>query len=182
MAHETRGGPDVGPLTIPPGHAWNRIPVVGVAIGVVGLGLSFLLMSKEPEQFYFSWLVSFLFYLSLALGGLFFVLTHYVTKASWSVVVRRIAEVVMSTLPLFVLLFIPIVIGMNDLFHWMNVDAVAEDPLLQVKQPYLNQTSFLIRAAIYFACWTTLSWWFLSRSTKQDRTGDVSDEGVASRR
>ena len=38
----------------------------------------------------------FAFWLSVALGGLFFVLLQHLTRAGWSVVVRRIAEAIQS--------------------------------------------------------------------------------------
>ena len=42
-----------------------------VLLGAVACGT---LGAANPKQFFFSWLVSFLFFLSLALGALFFVL------------------------------------------------------------------------------------------------------------
>ena len=56
--------------TIPPGHSWNRIPVIGVACAVLGAVGCAIFGAANPKQFFFSWLVSFLFFLSLALGGL----------------------------------------------------------------------------------------------------------------
>ncbi len=162
-------------LTIPESHAWNRLPLVSGLVGIVFLAVSFVLGSGQPAQFYFSWLVAFMFFLSLALGGLFFVLTHYVTRASWSVVPRRLAENIMGTLPLFALLFIPIVLGMHHLFHWTHADAVQHDVLLQRKAPYLNTPFFLIRAAVCFVSWTALALWFRSRSVKQDSSGNAQN-------
>ncbi len=173
MSHDARPSINPDELRIPAGHAWNRLPLVSGAAGVVFLVVSFALGAGPPQQFYFSWLVAFMFFLSLALGGLFFVLTHYVARASWSVVVRRMAENIMATLPLFALLFIPIILGMHDLFHWTHADAVAHDELLQKKESYLNTPFFLIRALICFVCWTALALWFRSRSVRQDSTGDV---------
>ncbi len=46
----------------------------------------------NPEQAAFSYLVAFLFLLSLAVGGLFWVMLHYLTGAVWSVVLRRLME------------------------------------------------------------------------------------------
>ena len=40
----------------------------------------------------FSWLVAFLYFLTIALGGLFFVLIHTACRAGWGVAVRRVAE------------------------------------------------------------------------------------------
>ena len=115
-------------VRIPEDHRFWRAPVVALAIGVVAIGASFVLGRSQPKQLAFSWLVAFMFFLSIALGGLFFVLTHYATKASWSVVVRRIGEYAMITLPLFLLLFIPIyALWGHDLYHWMDHEVVEHD-------------------------------------------------------
>jgi len=159
-------------VTIPAGHAWTRLPIIGAVVGAIGVGASFVLRQSDPTQFLHSWLVSFMFFLSLALGALFFVLIHFIANASWSTAVRRIAENIMGTLPLFILLFVPIALGMHDLYHWTHADAVAHDELLQAKQGYLNTNFFLIRAAVCFAAWTLLSSWFLGQSRRQDTTGD----------
>ena len=60
--------------TIPPEHGWNRLPVIAAASAAVGIAACGILGAANPKQFFFSWLVSFLFFLSLALGALFFVL------------------------------------------------------------------------------------------------------------
>src|SRR3990167_2824573 len=76
-------------VTIPPGHAWNRIPVIGAVCAVLGGGVSAMLGVANPQQFFFSWLVSFLFFLSLALGALFFVLIQYAAQGGGGVGRRR---------------------------------------------------------------------------------------------
>jgi hypothetical protein len=159
-------------VTIPAGHAWTRLPLIGAVIGVIGIGVSLTQRGAHPEQFAFSWLVSYMYFLSIALGGLFFVLTHYATRAKWSVVVRRVAEHVMITLPLFAVLFIPIYLGRHELYHWLDAEAVAHDALLQSKQGFLNEGFFTIRAVSYLVAWSVLAWWFLRGSYKQDATGD----------
>src|SRR5436189_2815574 len=93
---------------IPPGHAWNRLPVVGGASAVLGAVVCAVLGAANPKQFFFSWLVSFLFFLSLALGGLFFVLIQYASQGGWGVVVRRIGETVFTTIPVMAVLFVPL--------------------------------------------------------------------------
>jgi hypothetical protein len=101
------------------------------------------------------------------------VLVHHSTQAGWSVVVRRIGENAMATLPWMALLFVPpLIFGMSDLFPWSHADAVAKDPLLQHKQAYLNPTFFLIRTLAYFAIWTVLALRLGSLSRLQDKTGD----------
>jgi hypothetical protein len=126
----------------------------------------------DPAQFAFSWLVAFLFFLSLALGALFFVLIHYATQAGWGIVVRRLAENTMAAVPLFALLFIPVLLAMPELFPWVRGVAEGKDLVLAGKAPYLNTSFFVARAAIYFTCWSAIAVYFVRRSRKQDASGD----------
>ena len=158
-------------VSVPDGHAWSRLAWTAAVTGVMGLVVSTIL-GWETEQFYFSWLVAYMYFLSIALGGLFFVLILFATMAGWGVVVRRLAENVMATLPLFALLFIPIWMGRKELFRWMREDVVAEDALIQSKGWYLNTDFFLGRALFYFLVWTLISLWFAQQSRRQDQSGD----------
>jgi hypothetical protein len=88
-----------GQATIPPGHSWHRIPVIAAACALLGAAACAILGVANPKQFFFSWLVSFLFFLSLALGALFFVLIQYATQGGWGIVLRRIGETTFATIP-----------------------------------------------------------------------------------
>ncbi len=163
-------------LWLPPEHPWRRLPAIGLLLAALGLGGSLALGLGSPEaraQLWHSWLVGSLFVLSVALGGLFFVLLQHATQAGWSVVVRRLAENAMATLPYLALLFAPLLLlGMGDLFHWSHADAVASDPLLAHKRAYLNVPFFVLRTLVYFAVWSGLAIRFGRLSRLQDSTGD----------
>ena len=163
-------------LVIRPGSAWARLPLIAGLVGVVFTALSIVLAmgSKEStKQFFHSWLVAVVFFLCIGLGCLFFVLIHHATKAGWGVVVRRLAENLACTVPVLAILFVPVVaLGMYDLFHWTHADAVAHDRLLQVKEPWLNETGFWIRTVIYFVVWSGLALYFRNASRRQDDSGD----------
>ena len=116
----------------------GRLGTVSFVVGVVLLAISGVGYFTDPKQFFHSYLTAFMYWLSIALGGLFFTMLHHLTGARWSVVLRRLAESVASSLPVMFLLFIPIALGLHDLFHWTHADAVATDELLQSKAPYLR--------------------------------------------
>ena len=42
--------------------------------------------------FYHAYLVAFVFYLTITLGALFFVMLHHLARSGWSVTLRRLAE------------------------------------------------------------------------------------------
>jgi hypothetical protein len=165
-------------VTIPPGHSWNRLPIIGVVSAVLGAGACAILGAANPKQFFFSWLVSFLFFLSLALGGLFFVLIQWAAQGGWGVVLRRIGETTFATLPVMAALFLPVVFGLHDLYEWSHADAAEHDALLRWKAPYLNVPFFLIRAALYFGIWSFIAVLYYRGSSGQDATGDP---GVSAR-
>jgi len=124
--------------------------------GVVGLLLSVVGAFMDHVQFFAAYLTAFTFLTTIGLGGLFFVLIHHVTGAYWSVVLRRVAENLAGTLPVMGVAMIPLFFGMHDLFHWTHADAVAHDPILQWKAPYLNTTFFIVRNISFFLIWTWL--------------------------
>lgn len=84
------------------------------------------------RRFMLAYLTAFAFVLSLSLGALFFVLIQHLTRAGWSVLVRRPAEAAAATLPLLAVLFLPIaasvVIGSGEIYPWAQPSPVAHDP------------------------------------------------------
>src|SRR4026207_1907588 len=143
--------------TIPPGHSWNRVPVISAVCALLGGLACAMLGASNPKQFFFSWLVSFLFFLSLSLGALFFVLIQYASQGGWGIVLRRIGETNFAMVPVMAALFLPLLLGLHDLYSWTVPGAAERDALLRWKSPYLNVPFFLIRAAVYFVIWSFIA-------------------------
>lgn len=141
-------------------------------VGIVGLlatGVGYFL---DHDQFYFSYLLNFSFFSSIALASLFFVMIQHLTRSEWSAAIRRIPEAISSNFWIWGLFIIPIFFGMHSLYHWTHADAVAADPVLQGKEPYLNTTFFIIRQVIYFAVWSFLGYRLYNKSIEMDDTGN----------
>jgi hypothetical protein len=156
---------------------WTPVAwLLPLGIGVAGLTVSAVSWVTDPEQFYFAYLIGWSFCLSLAVGALFFVLIQHLTRAYWSVVVRRISESLLWTFPLLVILGIPLLFGLHDLYHWTHADVMdpaspAFDEVLAGKQLYLNVPFFLGRLIFYFLIWSFISFRLYTLSVRQDVSG-----------
>lgn len=146
--------------------------VVGVAALLAALALA--LAQGRVGALVEAYFLNYVFFLSISLGALFFVLLQHLTRAGWSVIVRRVAETMAALLPFLALLLIPVLLGMHHLYHWSDAVAVAQDPVLTGKAGFLNPTFFVIRMVIYFGIWSALAWFFYRNSTIQDGNGDIN--------
>lgn len=144
-------------------------------LGVLSLALGVGVFFFKPTQFYYSYLVAYMFWLSVALGAMFFVLLFHLTGTVWGVVLRRIAETMMQVLPYMAVLFIPLVFGLHDVYHWTHPDAA--DAVLQHKAGYLNVPFFIVRAVIYFVAWYLIARALYKASLKMDE--NPSQERIA---
>ncbi|MBL8748813.1 MAG: quinol:cytochrome C oxidoreductase [Planctomycetes bacterium] len=123
------------------------------------------------ERFYFSYLVGYMGVLGICLGALFFTMVQHITRAGWGICVRRLAENIMGALPLMALLFVPIYVGFDHLFHhWVHPDP--NDHLVAGKSAWLNKNFFVARIVIYFAIWIAMAFFFRRASLQQDENGD----------
>src|SRR5256885_15390045 len=133
-----------------------RAQTIALAGGGVGIVLSLVGLATNPDQFYRSYLMGYLFWVGLALGGLPLMMIHHLTGGAWGLVIRRPLEAGARTLPLMLLLFVPVFLGAHTLYAWARPEAVAIDVVLQHKAPFLNRGFWLVRTLVYFAIWIGL--------------------------
>src|ERR1700677_2973165 len=111
---------------------WRNLPVILIVIGAIGAGAG--LVFGGAQQFGFSWLLAFMFSLSLCLGGLFLVIVHHLFDASWSVPTRRLCEHIACLLaPTMLILFLPVAFTAKAIYPWMTVVTPGHD--LRAKYP-----------------------------------------------
>ncbi len=160
-------------LDVPADSLWRKMPMIGGVLAVVGLGGTFAAaLGDNHARAWFSYLFAFMVCLSIALGGLGWILIEHVARAGWSVVIRRLTETAMATLPVFAILFLPIAtLGFKDLYAWSHEG----DKVHLAQRWFLTPTFFYARAAIYFVVWIALSRLLYGYSTRNDAEGaDVS--------
>jgi hypothetical protein len=150
----------------------NRAKPILLGLAVLGWVGTIIAYFSNHDQFFSAYLASWVNWISLSIGATFFVMFQRLTQAEWSVVVRRLAEVVMTNFWILAVLFIPLLFGLHSLYEWTHTEVVANDPLLKCKSGYLNQTGFIIRAVIFLGIWCLLAWKLYSFSVRQDTNGN----------
>lgn len=127
-------------------------------IGVMAFGIT---MITDNVRAWSSFLVSFFFFTSLALGGLFFVALQFLTNAGWSVNIRRYAEAMSSFLPWAFGLAIIFFLGAKNIYLWFDSSNMIGDHALEGKISYLNPKAFFIRLILFFSTWIILQRWIM---------------------
>jgi hypothetical protein len=159
------------PFPVPP--QVDRLQRSALIAGLAGTLLTLLGAVFDLSQFLRSWLFAHLFWTGAAVGCLSLLLINHLTGGVWGIVIRRLLEAGGRTAPLLALLFLPVALGLPRIYEWARPEIVAADPILKLKEPYLNVPFFLGRAAFFFAAWWALAH-FLSRwSDELDRTGSL---------
>jgi hypothetical protein len=139
-------------------------------VGALGLLVSF--GSITGVQFSRSYLLAYLFWISIPLGSAALLMLYHLTGGNWGFVIRRMLEAAMRTMPLMAVLFLPLLWSPKQLYEWADPARVAANELLQHKQAYLNVPFFIGRAAFYFLIWIAMSWIFSKWSAEQDQSDD----------
>lgn len=155
----------------------QRALVVGIVFAIL-LGVGIFLppnLGGGVAQFFRSYLLAFVFWIGITVGCLGLLMLQHLTGGAWGLVIRRVLEAGTRTLPLMIILFIPLVFGLSHIYEWVRPEHIAEPvarKLIEAKHGYLNVTFFLIRAAIYFAIWAVLTLLLNKWSGEQDRTAN----------
>ena len=147
------------------------------AVGAAGLALTLLGgIVGDPRRALYAYLVAFVYWLGLALGALILLGAFHAASAKWPVVLRRFLEQLPASLPVFVVLFLPILIGMRHLFPWVDLGALEGElrHLVEHKLPYLNVRFFVERAVLYFVLWIGVAHVLRTWSVRQDTEGGLT--------
>ncbi len=156
---------------LPSGSPLRRVQRIALVAGAVATLAAVAGAMSARDEFYRAYLVAFLFWLGPALGSLALLMLQHVTGGRWGIALRRVLEAAARTLPLMALAFVPVALGIHSLYEWAHESAL-HDPILQAKEPYLNEPFFLVRAVVYFVVWILLAFLLSRWSLAQDRGAD----------
>ncbi len=126
-----------------------------ITLVLIGIGaICFLTgLFSDPQRTWANYLIVNYYFLSLAMGGIFFLVIQSISQSGWSSAFKRVPEAMMSYIPFAAAFFLLLYFGIHHIYQWSHEDIVASDPVLQHKSIYLNVPFFYLRLIIYFALW-----------------------------
>jgi hypothetical protein len=128
--------------------------------------------TNDPRRWLFSYLVALVFVVTIGIGALAWLMLQHLTRAVWSVVIRRQVENLTRPLPWLALGFLPIALNLPQVYSWADPSRVAAERALARKTAWLNPAFFNGRAAVYLAVWGVLAGLLARISARQDQTVD----------
>ena len=87
----------------------QRLGMGAALVGVVVTIIGFVMTGQE--RFFQAYLVAYTYWMGVVLGSMALLMVQHLSGGAWGVVIRRPLEAAVRTLPVMIVLFIPIVIG-----------------------------------------------------------------------
>jgi len=128
----------------------------------------------SPQQFFRSYLMAYLYWLSIGLGCLPLLMLYHLVGGAWGFAIRRYLESGTRTIVVLAVLFIPVLAGVRRLYPWIDpADARTAEAVLK-KNLYLNIPFFIGRAVLFFLVWYGFIHLLNKWSARQDDTADLN--------
>ncbi len=143
------------------------VSAVFALLGAVGLVVG-LLVDRQATAF--AYLFAFAYGLSLALGALLLLVIEHLSAARWFVALRRLTEAGAATMPVLVVLALPLIYFGHDLYPWtQGIEPTEPSRAIAAshKAMWLAPGFVLARSAIYFAIWILFSELLFRTSLRQ---------------
>jgi hypothetical protein len=140
-------------------RATTLLVAIGAIAALLGGGAAIWGCLNAPQAFFPAWLAGFYFWLSMPAGALGLLLIWDLTGGRWGPLARLPLTAMAATIPLFLLLYVPIVAGMSTLYPWTHAPVAAK----LHNGWYLNREFFFLRAGFYFLVWLGFAAWRVLR-------------------
>lgn len=146
-----------------------------LALGIGGIALLawFIGLYFDPEQALRGWLLGFIFWGGIGIGCLGVLMLQYLTGGAWGVVIRRIVEAGSRTLPVIIVMFIPLALGVTKLYEWTHLPP--DDYTVIHRGAFMTPFWWIIRSAVYFLLFSVMVYLLNKWSAAQDRAENYED-------
>ncbi len=119
------------------------------------------------------YLLNLIYFMTLAMGALFFLTVHRVGNSGWHTAIKRIPEAMFSWVPFGAIGFLIMLAFMNQVYEWLIIEP-GVDELIDKKRAYLNWPFFSIRTVLFFGIWSFVAWRIRKLSLEEDSNGGLT--------
>jgi len=137
---------------------------VSLLAGALGIGVCIALASHRPEILWRSYLLGVVCCWLVTMGASGLLAIGNLTGGRWAAAVRPYYLSIMKTLPVVIVLFIPLAFALSSIYPWAQSGETSHLHLPPGKAAYLSPTFFLVRSAIYLTVWLFVTRWLASVS------------------
>jgi hypothetical protein len=156
--------------------ALSKYRTIALGLGGIGLVLWAIGTYFNVEQGLRSWLLGFIFWGGLTFGSIGIIMLQYLTGGAWGVVIRRIVEAASRALPLVIILWLPLAIGITSLYEWTHLPA--DDFTVLQRGAFQTPMWWIIRSVIYFLVFGGMVYLLNNWSTRQDKSADHEEAAM----
>ncbi len=144
-----------------------RFKQVTLALAVLGLGLFVVGAATGVDRAWQAFLVNWLFFTTVASGGVMFVAVSRLGKARWSRGILRFLEGLVAFLPFAAVAFLVLLFGGRDhIYPWWHLVGTGE--LIPEKDLWFGRTFFYARSLITFGALVALQVWYIWTTVRLD--------------
>jgi len=142
---------------------WQRMSTIGGVLVIIGvLGFIAGLATGNAQRVWLGWLVSWLFFMCIAQGGVVVSTAFYLVQGRWAGSLHyKLAQSFWLFLPLGVVLFAGVAIGRDYIFPWIAHPA-------EGKEGWLNAPFLIARDWIAIIILTGMSWLMITWSREPE--------------
>lgn len=143
------------------------------SLALIGVGLVALLTGlitkgfsddvHEQAHFWGTLMYNTIFWTLVCNASMFFICVTTLAMGGWQISFRRVTEAISVMVPIFgsitfVVLMYVVFADKHHIYHWLDTEAVAKDPILSGKAGFLNIKFFVIWTTLTIALWSVLGW------------------------
>lgn len=153
------------------------LKIGGIVMFVAGLVLWLISFAAGSEIAWSGWLIGSWYALGFPLFAAFLLMINTLASGGWAATMKRVPEAMTRFFPVAFLPFAVLAVGMltSHLYEWNqhHEGGGLHAELIHAKEPWLNQTFWLVRMLLYFGLWTGFTWLIVRHSRQQDVDGDI---------
>ena len=171
--------PTVASLKVEPFRGGSQWMMGGGVVGLLFVIITAVVaLATNSKDAFYSYLVAFAYWAGIGFAAIILLMCFHATHARWMTILRRPLEAMAATMIVFLVLIVPIWLGMKQLYSW--VDPVAAgftgEALARVKHKgvWLTVNFFIVRSVVYILLAAFLGWRLFGWSLRQDREGGTA--------